>query len=568
MRTAFEREGAIRGVDLLAAFAALWRERASGILHFSRPGEKVRFEIVEGDVGDVSSSDSDFDAIEVLVRAGKIDPAALEGRVSKGEDRARSARDHGLLTERDWRWGERIRVVEILSHLVGWLEGSYAFDAAARPEPGQFRVGIHRVLLELFLRSRDRAFVHHALPSADAPLLRGLDFDEKFATLGLTPDALRVVAAIDGRASAAEISRRAPPDPFSVEKLLAALATLGLLHPEYAAEESPTEPRPAPVEPAEEVALPVPPDVAEPEKDVTAPEPPEPVPAPDADEPEIRLPETEIDFPLAAPVEPSEPEPALLSWENAPPEPMDQPLDVSGPEVYPSSRPRLGSVWLLLILAAAVVALLVFRSREAGRNPSAAGPLPVSPTAFAGGRAAIIPTAPLPAATTTLPRPIEAPTLVLPAAATAALPTPLPSTPLPATRPPASPRRAPPTAVPSPPSPAPPRVTAARPVTSGRTRSQWDDLAERGRRLPPRARYTIQLELACEISSLEEAWKYNRGAMWIVPAEYRGRSCFRVFWGRYPSIEAARRAKGAVPRFFFTPTNHPAVVSTGPALLH
>src|SRR5207237_6343432 len=60
MRTAFEREGAIRSVDLLAAFATLWTEKASGILDFSRPGETIRFEISDGDVLDVSTSDPDF----------------------------------------------------------------------------------------------------------------------------------------------------------------------------------------------------------------------------------------------------------------------------------------------------------------------------------------------------------------------------------------------------------------------------------------------------------------------------------------------------------------------------
>ena len=239
MRTAFEREGDIRSVDLLAAFATLWRQRSSGVLRFSGTGESIRFDVLAGDVVRVSASDPGFDAIEVLLRAGKLDATALEGRrLPSGKDRALAAREMGLLTERDWRWGERIRVVEVLAHLVAWLDGSYAFDSSDRPEAGELTVGIHRLILELFLRSRDRAFVHHALPAVDAPLQRAADFDEKFGTLGLTPDALTVAAAIDGRSTAAEISRRTPPDPFSVEKLLAALATLGLLHPEYAAEPS------------------------------------------------------------------------------------------------------------------------------------------------------------------------------------------------------------------------------------------------------------------------------------------------------------------------------------------
>ncbi len=106
-----------------------------------------------------------------------------------------------------------------------------------------------------------------------------------------------------------------------------------------------------------------------------------------------------------------------------------------------------------------------------------------------------------------------------------------------------------------------------RASASGRNRSQWEALAERGRQILPSAPYTIQLELVCELSSLEEAWKYDRGAMWIVAAEHRGRSCFRVFWGRYASIEEARLAKESIPRFFFTRTNHPAVVSPRASLL-
>ena len=102
---------------------------------------------------------------------------------------------------------------------------------------------------------------------------------------------------------------------------------------------------------------------------------------------------------------------------------------------------------------------------------------------------------------------------------------------------------------------------------SGRNRSQWEALGEQGRQILPSAPYTIQLELVCELSSLEEAWKYNRGEMWIVAAEHRGRNCFRVFWGRYASIEEARLAKESTPRFFFTRTNHPAVVSPRASLL-
>ena len=414
-------------------------------------GESIRFDFLDGDVVRVVASDAGFDAIEVLLRAGKIDEAALaRRRLPSGKDRALAAREAGLLTERDWRWGERIRAVEILAHLVAWLEGSYAFDSSARPEKGDLAVGIHRLILELFLRSRDRAFVHHALPAVDARLQRGADFDEKFGTLGLTPDALRVAAAIDGRSTAAEISRRTPPDPFSVEKLLAALATLGLLHPEYAA-----EPRKAvPEQPPEPVSLPA----SEIEAFAPSPAPPQAPEAPVGpvlpDEPKEK---PQIDLPLAASVEPSEP--AAVAWEPVVPDPMDQPLDVAGAEIPSAERRSIPiAVWVLLVLAIAVGALLLSRSRETG---SAAVEPPPATTPVATAAPGSVPTV---AAEATAPVPAAVP--ALPPTRPPATPSPVPPTPSPSP----SPRPRPtltgvPTAAPTDrpvPSPAPPGTRPAR----------------------------------------------------------------------------------------------------------
>jgi hypothetical protein len=536
MRTAFEREGDVRSVDLPGAFAALWRERANGVLSFSRPESRVRFEILDGAVVGATSSDPSFDAAEVLVRAGKLDPAVFEGRrISRGRDRARFARDEGLLTERDWRWGEKIRAVEILSDLVGWLEGRYSFDPEESLEPGEIRVGIDRLLLELFLRSRDREFVHQSLGAVDVPLQRAADFDETFPSLGLTADAEAVAAAIDGRATAAEISRRVPPDPFSVEKLLAALTTLGLVHPEYAV---PARTRAAPVaEPPRSVPEPEAPAV--PYVEPVAPEPPEPEPIP---EPELVSPprialdhtpppaEPRIELPLSPVADPAEPEPTVMGWEPGPPDPMDQPLALSEPpELLRSSRPGASPIWLLVALAVAVGALLVFRSRNGGTG------------------------APPAAAPTTSPAPTSAPpTAALPAVAAIA-PSPTATVPIP---------------TPVPTAPAEPTAVIARPAPAGRP--QWLARAERDRRAlarDRRTRFTIQLELVCELPSVEEAWQYDRGGrMWLLVAEHRGRECFRVFWGRYATVEEARAAKSSVPRFFFTPTNVPAVIATRPLL--
>ena len=247
MRNAFEAEGEIRGTDLLAALVALWREGASGTLQFSRSGATAGFDVAAGDVVRTASSDARFDTAAILVRAGKLDQATLERLpVGQGGDRAAVALQTGVLTRREWRWGEKIRAVEVLSDLLTWLEGDYWFFRTGAQDASEFRLTIPRLVLELFLRSRDRNLILHYLGGADVPLARATAFDAEFPSFGLTADAESVVQLIDGERTAAEIASEAPADAFAVEKLLAALVTLGLVHPEFAPGEEPPAAPPFP----------------------------------------------------------------------------------------------------------------------------------------------------------------------------------------------------------------------------------------------------------------------------------------------------------------------------------
>src|SRR5439155_9495140 len=149
--------------------------------------------------------------------------------VPEGGDPAAVALQAGLATRKDWRWGQKIRAIEVLSDLLGWIEGQYEFDLRAIAPREEFLLPIPRLLLELFLRSRDRSLIEHALGPSDVPLVRVDNFDGEFEGFGLTADAGTVVAMIDGKATAEEISEKTPADEFAVLKLLAALTTLGLV---------------------------------------------------------------------------------------------------------------------------------------------------------------------------------------------------------------------------------------------------------------------------------------------------------------------------------------------------
>jgi hypothetical protein len=553
MKTAFEATGDIRTVDLLAAFVSTWRGQGSGSARFIRPGSTAGFDFADGEVVAAFSSDPRFETAAILVRAGKLDQTALERlTVPAGTDGALAALQAGILTRREWKWGEKIRSIEILAELLGWLDGKYLFDAQARPSRGEFSLAIPRLLLELFLRSRDRHLIDHQLGSVDLPLVRSENFDQEFMTFGLTADAESVVRLIDGRASASEICERAPAEEFSVLKLLAALRTLGLIEPGQAegsaslpeglpasgrdlgpeADKEETAPEPAGVTDQEEFAL----------EEGTPPPPPA-----------AASEEFGAGAPSEARVERESPEPGLdvevgeiaPGWEGPPGEQqwkavaddLDRELDtaIEPPEESRKGGRRRGILLgaLLGLLVVAVGAILFVRSRHGTAETSVAE---VRTPAWLPTRQSV--TAPPPSATA-------------------------PSSP---SRSPTLPTRASRPAVTAQPSKATPVPTGSSGGRREPGRSEWIARARADRRKldsDRRTRYAIQLELACETPSLAEAWKHDRpgGSMWLLPLSHGGKDCFRVLWGRFSTLEAARKAKGGIPPFFNTATNHPAVVA-------
>ena len=592
MRNTFEQEGSVRGTDLLAGLVGLWREGASGSLQFSRSGATAGFELARGELVASSSSDPRFETAAILVRAGKLEAATLERIAApEGGDRALLALQAGVLTRREWRWGEKIRAVEILSDLLTWLDGEYWFFRSTEEEAPEARLPIPRLILELFLRSRDRSLVLQYLGGVDVPIARAETFEEEFATFGLTADAESVVRLIDGKSSAAEIASEAPAEPFAVEKLLAALVTLGLVHPEFA----PGTARPAalPVEEHDEseqdeeragdgeTGEPAAADVDVPQHEEPAYEPPEHEPErasyldsalnrpgePEIEEPEFRDPEIEEEVAVPAMTDAAldggsieedfgTPPPDAEGQDrdrfgDLAPDPaqfeagFERPLD-SNTGVGSLERPRQRSgsplLWTLGILLLLVAGLVWFRSRGPSSPESVAAAITKTATA-AREEPAAIPTFPAPATavpTAAAARPARlAPTAIARAEKPAPARSPIPAPAVAASSPPAT-------------------------SASSGTRQYWLDRAARDEKRfgGTKKKYAIQLELACEVTSLVDAFHHDRGGnMWVVTTPYEGKTCFRVLWGHYATPEAGHRALSSAPGFFSTPSNHPAVTA-------
>jgi hypothetical protein len=77
------------------------------------------------------------------------------------------------------------------------------------------------------------------------------------------------------------------------------------------------------------------------------------------------------------------------------------------------------------------------------------------------------------------------------------------------------------------------------------------------------ARYSIQILVACSTETIQKANQSVPGdELYIMPVVFRGRSCYRICWGMYPTEEAAAVGLRALPEYFRRGGATPKVVPT------
>jgi septal ring-binding cell division protein DamX len=519
-------EGQIGEIDLIERLVGLGRERFTGAIRFEQDGIIKIVYFKEGDVLSASTNDRTDAVDEILLRAGKVSKDHVKQALSKrkeNESLGDALLNLGFITRKELAWGRRIQVIGILRSVRTWDHGQYAIVADYLPKREEgTHFPLQQILIELYVTEQDRQPFERALDGGSAVLAKVDGFDEAFQKLGLNDEAAEIAANIDGTRSAAEIASSSGKDVFNTYKLLEAMRVLGLLKKEVKpdelgfasigvadADESfstdsnmasfSTEPAP-PVEPTGEEAPPpaaavpvaVPNDVQWGVEDESA----VPEPAPLRTPKPLTLPPATIPNPITRPSRPTMSQMATQTQTRR------TPPSFTRAQPKPKRQAPVFALIVILILAGASLAGWYWWSNRAK---------PVAQQTIAPPR----PT----------PKPQVEPPKVVSAEVGGNAPQMEKS------------GGQPPSAVP-PPAPQPaPKPTPQPPPRQPKPAVVHESAGK----------FTIQVELVCQQSSLQKATEIGGATVWSAPITFKGKECYRVFWGHFATRADAEAATSQVP---------------------
>ncbi len=546
-------------------------------------------------------------------------------KVGPGNPLAKVMAETGFVSQRELSEAARAKVERILSDVMAYTSGTFEFEDGVLPKGAvDLKLTSDALVVAAVRALSDRNFVLRHLEGLGAvlaPLREGPG-----PAAELPPEAKSLLAQFDGHCTLKDAAARARLEEFDAAKLACALLFLGLVERRDVAEAPSLEHEPAfRLDDSSELdlgetaraalAVPEPVSADNPFFVAAPPEPPAgfdvielpppPVPAPPPPAPEPPASEEIAIAPPPSRQPPLVPPPPRRAAESASPQRSPSPT-APRPEVplppFPSPFERSATTPTAKRPSkdelAALDALLDSRQAEGPLAPLGKRPEPewapnFGHTAGRGSRASAGRGRPLLISLSVvaalgigsfgvwyfLMRPDAAPasatpgitpitTLAVPSApaslASPSAPASPPSTASPAPITTATPSPAPVAtlATPAPPATGTPGLAEARNLL----RSGHLDEAGRGFLAHVKSQpgsSTIQVLVACSAETVQKAATNAGGAeLFIVPVNFKGRDCYRLCWGLYPSQGAAESALRTLPAYFREGGAKPRVVTS------
>lgn len=258
-------KGSLAQSNLIAILSEFAENRMTGMVRVESGAAIKVVYFQQGTIAYASSNDRSDRLTEVLKRAGKLTQEQIDhaqARVKPGVSLGKTLVELGYLTSKELLWGARMQVEAIIHQLLFWKTGTYQILEGPLPkEIVSLNISVFQIIFSGIVKSQDRPWVLERIGSPEAVYSLSEEFHLKNANYRLPIET--VVSRINGKRTLNDIAQSAGLDGFEVCKVVAALEILGMA---TRAKEKPIqiplvteEPAKAPVKPAEIPATPAPP---------------------------------------------------------------------------------------------------------------------------------------------------------------------------------------------------------------------------------------------------------------------------------------------------------------------
>jgi uncharacterized protein DUF4388 len=578
-----KNSGTFSEISCPRLLARLHQSHFDGTVRISRGGLLKLLFFRSGEIAMASSNDQADHLAPILIKAGKLKPEQMDlarKSATPGISLARVLVQMGFLTSGELFAGARQQLRQIVASLLGLTDAAYEIQTGYFPrEITSLNVDTLEMFLDVIRDLPDRSFVLLEVGAPDTVYVATATSGNGSESPRLPRVWKEYVERFKDPIAIREFGQAAGLDDFSASKVVYGLSLLGCVAPREQETPEPSaqvEEQPEAVEvpvhlgaPASEVEAEAEADVEveiEAEAEPGAPEVSEPSPAPVVDQPLEAIPVFRQRFhsspiesaPEAGPAQDEQahhsvtPEPegteseAPAPGESVPSE-LRGPFSSNLPPVRPSRAWAMISVFGGLLLLALVSYWFVFLRTPAAAEEAPAASVAVENPPSSDDSSA----APAPAQTAT-DQPASQPSAPPENVEKGASIEPPPAAP-PADKPPAQPS------------------VAAMPGSFREARARLDagEFASAARRWAAAlgedsaTGFTLQIAIACRDDSLRKAAARTdpSGHFFVLPFALQERSCYRLCWGVYPSLEEAQADRGSLPGFFLEEGGHPVVVS-------
>ncbi len=553
-------EGDVSEIDLLEQLIQLSTDKFTGALRFEFDSVIKIVYLKHGEILSASSNERPDAVDEILLRADKVNREHVKQAMAKRKE-AETLGDAllglGFISRKELSWARRLQVIGIVRSVMSWTEGSYTIvsDYLPKREEGT-GFSIPQIVIEMLVTETNSARFDDYLQYGTAILHHTDRYETEYRAFNLNEEADKIVAAVNGTRTVSEVATAAGADEFATTKLLYALTRLQILkmtqelipqveHELFDDEEDFAFP--AVSEP--EVSVSVVDEIREEINDSIQRDEGFIAPTPLQDElPELRPAASTSELDIAAA---PEPEFAPLSPLKSNPKAAD-PAFRRGTSKRGNGRSIAAAISVLLLIA---VAYYAYRLRDTGaKGPDATGnpnqvsarkPAPVSAVPNLAEENPGITTSGTPVTAGSGPIVGSAAQLSTSTESAAPATSGTPSVSRPAVTVAAT------TAAPSVRRGTPAVVSVSPPISPGgssdSSRARYDAMAAEFAQEATSVPFTLQFELVCQSPSLQKAIEAGGSNVWFVQSTYQGKSCYRVFWGRYTSLASANAAAGTLP---------------------